>query len=271
MATRKTRTSPPAQPKQLENDDDSFGLPEIEPQPLSEQVEPPAVVYENAAETPAAERIGEPTPEPVEPQASNSPRTEPDNTPIHHSQPSKTDGSRYRSIEDSASGPPRRPVGAIIAAIVVVLLAMGGAYYWFAIKAPKDKARAEALAKEEKEKQAKKLLAEKAEKERRAREAALADSLAEANKKPTVGAIDTLTERTRRYYVVLASSVDGDLIMDYARKLRSKGISTHILKPYGSVKFTRLTMGDFDSYASAQNSADAAKAEYGGNLWVIRY
>jgi hypothetical protein len=88
---------------------------------------------------------------------------------------------------------------------------------------------------------------------------------------PTVGTIETLTDRTRRYYVVISSAVDGDLVMDYAKRLSEKGVSTKIIPPFGKYKFSRLAIGDYDTFASAQTYADAAKADYGGEVWVLRF
>jgi hypothetical protein len=59
--------------------------------------------------------------------------------------------------------------------------------------------------------------------------------------------------------------------MDYAKKLSSKGVSTQIIPPFAKWKFNRLSISDYDTYALAQTNADAAKAEYGSGVWVIRY
>ena len=93
-----------------------------------------------------------------------------------------------------------------------------------------------------------------------------------ATAKPAVGTFETLTSRTGRYYVVVASAVDGDLILDYAKKLSAKGTNSKIIPPFGKWKFYRLTInGDFDSYATAQTSADSSKPEFGEGAWVIKY
>jgi hypothetical protein len=48
-------------------------------------------------------------------------------------------------------------------------------------------------------------------------------------------------------------------------------VSTKIIPPFSKWKFFRLTIGDYDTYAIAQTNADAAKAEYGSGVWVIKY
>ncbi|GHN01332.1 hypothetical protein WSM22_28210 [Cytophagales bacterium WSM2-2] len=158
--------------------------------------------------------------------------------------------------------------GAVIAILVGLVLLVGGflayKYVWIpkrdkARQAQIDKDKAEADKKAEEERQAR-----LAEEERQRREAA-------ANAKPAEGTIETLSDRTGRYYVVVSSSVDGDLAMDKAKKLSATGKSTKIIPPFGKWKFYRLCIGDFDTFASAQSSADASKSEYGEALWVLKY
>jgi len=132
------------------------------------------------------------------------------------------------------------------------------------------------------EKEKKELAAKAADKQRREEAARIArekeaeaqrlrDETAAVEAKPAIGTIETLSGRTGRYYVVIASAVDGDLIMDYANKLSVKGTGSKIIPPFGKWKFYRLTLGDFDSWAAAQASADAAKPEFGEGAWVIKY
>jgi hypothetical protein len=104
-----------------------------------------------------------------------------------------------------------------------------------------------------------------------ARQRAIADSLAIANAKPAVGAIETLSERTRRYYVVISTAIDDDLVMDYARKLSKQGVGTKIIPPFGKTKFYRLAIADHDTYAKAQANADEVKGNYGSEVWVVRF
>jgi cytoskeletal protein RodZ len=259
MAKRKTKTSDLPKSRPTESDDENFGLPEVEPTQLSEQAEPQAAVQELAEPEAAPEAI---EPAPAEWEKPAAPVTS------ETAQPS-SDFGRRTYYEQPA--PPSRNLVPIIIGIIVIILGLGGAVYWFYVKPRQEKEKQELLAKQKKERDDANMREAIAEEERKRREAAEAEKLAELNKKPAVGTIDTLTDRTRRYYVVLSSAVDADLIMDYAKKLSAKGISTHVLPPFGNVKFTRLTMGDFDSYANAQAAADSAKAEHGSNLWVIRY
>lgn len=181
-------------------------------------------------------------------------------------EPAKTSYS-YSPQEEPKSNAP--VIIAVIIGLVLVVAAFLIYQYVYKPQAEKEKkelAEKAAAAKKKREEDAR--LAkerEEAERKRLEEEAAAAAT-------PAVGTVETLTSRTGRYYVVIASAVDGDLIMDYANKLTAKGTSSKIIPPFGKWKFYRLTInGDFDTYANAQTSADAAKPEFGEGAWVIKY
>ncbi|NJM93381.1 MAG: hypothetical protein HC842_00840 [Cytophagales bacterium] len=50
------------------------------------------------------------------------------------------------------------------------------------------------------------------------------------------GALQVLNTNTGRYYVVVSSSIDGDMAMDYAKKLSAEGKNTYVIEPYGKNK-----------------------------------
>ncbi len=211
--------------------EDSFGLPDIEYKPLEK--EEPKV--EEAAYQ-AEETVREPY--------------------------------SYTPAEEPKSNAP-----VIISVVIGLVLLVAGYLVWQYVYIPQaaekekkelaDKNAAAKAAKEKTDREA----AERAAEEQRRKDA----EAAAATAKPAVGTIETLSSPTRRYYVVVASAVDGDLVMDYAKKLSAKGTSTRIIPPFGKWKFYRLTVGDFDTYALAQTSADSSKPEFGEGAWVIRY
>lgn len=223
--------------------DDTFGLPDIEYKPLNREEETPA---STAEEVPA--EVAQPV----------SPQYEYQQKPMEQN-PENT----YEPEEEESA-----PVWPKVLVILLVIgLALGAAWYFVLYKPAQEKIR---IAKEQKE------LAEKMEQERlaeaqRLRDAEaqrVADSLANASK---VGVIETLSERTGRYYVVAASAIDDDLLMDHAKKLSKQGVSTKIIPPFGKYKFFRLTIADGDTFASAQEVANAKKADFGDAVWVLKY
>lgn len=233
MAKRKDRNESANDQNNDNNAEDNFGLPDIEYKPLE------------------TETTGEPQTEVIE-----------------ESKETVREAYTYTPQEEPKSNAP------IIIAVVIGLVLIVGAFliYQYVYKPKAEKEKRELAEKKRledqkrKDEEAARLARENEEAERKRLEAEAAIA------KPAVGTFETLTSRTGRYYVVVASAVDGDLISDYARKLSAKGTSSKIIPPFGKWKFYRLTVGsDFDSYAAAQTSADSSKPEFGEGAWVIKY
>jgi len=242
--SKKTDEDLPDENIENTGDADSFGLPDIDYKPIDRT--------ENASSEPAVESTAsQPESQESSYQTEEKPKVE----------------ERYvysPPVEEKSKAPV--VIGIVIAAVVVIA---GFLIYNFVYKPKAEKERQEQLAKAEKARKAKeeeRLAREREEAERLKREAEAA-----ANAKPAVGTVEILSAPTKRYYVVITSAVDGDLTMDYAKKLSAKGVSSKIIPPFGKWKFNRLAISDFDTYALAQTSADAAKPEYGSGVWVIRY
>lgn len=250
MARRKKLNEDQPSPENKENADDTFGLPEIEYEPLKRE------------ETPQTEPVSEPASYVEEERV-----VEEENTVYEHEEVQREYRPSYEEEEETSSPWPK-----IIGILVVLLLVGAGAYWFFGVyrpgKAAEEKARQEQVAREEAERKA---LEDRLAEDRRIAEQRAADSLANLQQ-PKEGSIETLSERTGRYYVVVASAIDGDLIMDYAKKLSPNGVNAKIIPPFGKTKFYRLAVAEGDTYADTQTIADGLKGdEYGQSLWVVRY
>jgi len=265
MARRK-KTDDPAQDNLNNDADDNFGLPEIEYEPLKREDEPVEEPVNETTTTTTTTTSYEPAAT-VEPEL---PPLEQEPAPLEQDiTPDDQYTSRYGSEDEGESTPVWPKVLGI--ALVLVLLA-GGAYYYLAIYKPHQAELAEAKLRAE----AAKLEADRKEAERQAElrrledEKRRADSL--ANAKPAVGAIERLTERTGRYYVVVASGIDDDLLLDFANKLIHKGYSCMLIPQHGKINFNRLAIDVKDSYADAQTTADGLKGgDFGNEIWVVKY
>lgn len=246
--------------------DDSFGLPEVEYQPLNRE-EPPTTTVETET-TYTTTSTPEPEPEPVREEYVEEEYVEREEEVIEEPEYNEPEPS-YVEEEDEESSPVWPKV-----LIVILLLAIAGAAgYYFAFYRPEQQAK-EALAEKEllareaeaARKEADRLAALKLEEDEKRR----ADSL--ANVKPAEGSIEALSERTGRYYVVVASAIDDDLIRDHAAKLSKAGVTCWIIPPFGKTKFSRLAVEYKDTYADAQATADGMKGgDYGNEIWVVKY
>ncbi len=218
---------------------DNFGLPDIEYKPLDRE-----------EETVQAERVEPPS----------------EHEYAESDKPEAMDDEALQDEDDEG----RSNAPLIISLIIgLVILAAGFLLYRYVYVPKVERDKQEQLAKqaEEKKKADDAILAKQKEEEERKR----LEAEAAIKAKPAEGTIETLTERTRRFYVVVTSDIDDDLVMDFAKKLSAKGVSSKIIPAYGKVKYFRLAIADFDTYNAAQSSADAAKTEYGNGLWVMKY
>lgn len=76
---------------------------------------------------------------------------------------------------------------------------------------------------------------------------------------------------TGRYHVIVASSIDKDLVHDYGTKLAKQGMTCNILAPIGNRKFHRLSVADYEQLMDAAAESERLKNSLGADVWVIRY
>ncbi|MEM6522381.1 MAG: SPOR domain-containing protein [Bacteroidota bacterium] len=239
--------------------DDSFGLPDVDYKPLEEE--------EQAAEEEdlGFENVEEPE-EGEEELVSDAEDNEPE---VEQEQTEYVPGSYSPPKEES------NKAGIVIGVIVFLLIAVAAIWYWgFHLPAEREIAEKARIEKEKQEKiEADRAAAAKAEADRKAQEQAEAEAAAQraAEEESKAGTIETISARANRYYVVIASAIDGDLAMDYAKKLSETGESVKIIEPYGNVKFYRVAVQDLDTWDDAQSKANELKSTYGDGVWVIKY
>ncbi|HPM32745.1 MAG TPA: hypothetical protein PLJ60_20600 [Chryseolinea sp.] len=231
--------------------DDTFGLPEIEYEPLKRDepvVEEPVVEETKVVEEESRSYY----------QETETTVAEEEEQYVPH----------YMQEEEPSKTP---MILGILAGVVLVAAAVWFfAFYQPQIKAEEERERAAAQIQLEK---ANKLAEEKriADQLIQDAEKRVADSLA-AIANPSIGSIETLSERSGRYYVVVSSAIDDDLIMDYATDLSKKGVSSKIIPPFGKTKFYRIAIDVADTYADAQANADSKKGgDFGNDVWVVKY
>jgi hypothetical protein len=223
--------------------EDNFGLPDLDYKPLDElKGESPPTTESTFREQVSVE----------------------DDDPMK--EPIREERYTYTPVEPKAVS--KAPI--IIITLAVLALVVGGFLIWkYVVQPSNEKARLEQLAKDKARKEAEeqRLLAEQQAKDEAKR---LADEAA-AKASPPAGEVVALNAPTGRYYVVISSAVDADLLMDYAKKLSAKGVGSKIIPPFGKWKFSRLAISDHDNFGAAQTAADGIKPEYGEAVWVIRY
>lgn len=234
-----------------DSDDDHFGLPDPDFKPLEELSSQEQPVPETAGDNSNSSNA-EFEPLQDEYKAETDEQAQNNQPTIHFSDP-----NRFEAEEN------RKKRNTLLAILIPAILLIAGFFiyqYWIGISLQKEQAAA---------------AAKKAQEEQRLR-----DELAKKKKEipviqtptiPTPGSIQTLEAPTGQYYVVVHSSIDGDLIMDQAKKFSAEGISSVIIPPFGKWKFHRLSITSEGTFSLAQQQANQLKEKYGQDLWVLRY
>jgi hypothetical protein len=274
MARRKKNDEEPIENQDnLNNDsDDTFGLPEVEYEPLKrEESEPPAEVPSEPVEEPIASTTEQVYEKPYEPTSETTAETSENayqEETVHEEQNDYSHTYHYMEREREQPSPWPK----ILAIGLLIVLALGALYY-FGIYQPgerekrerdiAERAAAAEAAKKKKALELEELRRQEAEKRR-------LDSLAAI---PKEGTLEILSERTGQYYIVVASAIDDDLLTDFGNKLVKQGKSVKIIPPFGKTgKFYRLAVDSKDNYNDAQVTADGMKGgDFGDQLWVVRY
>lgn len=100
---------------------------------------------------------------------------------------------------------------------------------------------------------------------------ALVNAKLEEQARRAAGVVEKVTEPTERFYVIISSSIDDDLAMDYANKLAKEGNIVKVIEPYASNKlFYRVSLGDYASLEEAENASQSFN-NYGDGIWVLKY
>lgn len=73
------------------------------------------------------------------------------------------------------------------------------------------------------------------------------------------------------YYVVVGSFIDGDLASDYANRLAKQGVNAMLITPPQGKYFFRVAIEQKDTLYDANKKLAALKAEYGTDIWIIKY
>lgn len=250
--------------------DDSFGLPDVDYKPLEDSDDDLAEDSEIQSEE-IQDEIN----------ASDSSEYESETSSSYDENDTESEGENDETATEYVPGSYSKPeeessnVGKVVGIVVILVLAALSIWYFVSYR-PAQQAEQDRIEQIEKQEEAKKLEQEKkAKAERDARIAAEQEAARlaqdEADAEPESGTVETINSRTGRFYIVVASALDGDLAMDYANKLAGEGLSISIIPPFGTGKFHRISVDDADTWAAAESRASELKSEYGEDVWVIKY
>ena len=87
----------------------------------------------------------------------------------------------------------------------------------------------------------------------------------------TPSTVNALNERTGNSYIIIGSFLDADKAMRYATKFSNAGKSPSVISPFGKAVTHRVAIASYSTFAKAQKAIDGFKAEYGQDIWILRY
>ena len=211
-------------------------------------------------------------------------------------------GTYAQKMQEESSGG-SKIVGIIVAIVVVVGMGFGAFYMFYLLpkKKEEEKAKQELIAKQQEEERKKqdfeKLVAqgdaqfaaeewneaessysqasalypnEQYPKDQLAIIRTKLDELAAATEKRE-GVVETISSPMQRFHIVVSSSVDGDLAMDYATKISKEGHDVGVIQPYGDKKYYRVILGSYDTWQDAEAAVSSFSGTYGNGTWILKY
>jgi len=97
------------------------------------------------------------------------------------------------------------------------------------------------------------------------------DELAALEARRAAGVVESVATRTGRFYIIVSSSIDDDLAMDYANKLAQEGNAVKIIEhDTGKLVYYRVSVGDYASREKAESAA-VAFSNLSDEVWVLGY
>ena len=232
--------------------DDSFGLPDLDYKPLEEETS-------EADEEIESDEVSETEDQPSYESDSS---TYSSDTDEEEEKPTL----RYQMEEESSNAP--KIIGGIIG-----VLALAAIIWYVGFYRPKQQKLAdEAQAKQEELDYKKAQEAETLKKQAAADAAAAAD-----NQTPEVvpedlnAEVKILSERSGRYYIVLESFIDEDFAKDFGNKIAKEGTPSFLIPPYSKKKMQRVAIGGYESMDEAQTGLNNLSEEFGTGKWILKY
>lgn len=88
---------------------------------------------------------------------------------------------------------------------------------------------------------------------------------------PHKGSMTRINMPQNTYYIVLSSSIDEDLALDYARQLASSGIEVTLIAPPPGRYYHWVALKQGGSLHEAHEQVKKLRAAYGADIWIIKY
>ena len=230
--------------KKKEEDADDFGLPEIEDS--SEKSDDLGDPYSDSWEDKKEEEDNS--------YSDSSGEQEVSDDSSYHDEGDASNEEYKSSYYEEEYGQKKFPVGWIIFAVIVLVVIIVGVFWWL------NRDKPEPVQVKQPIEQPVEIIEPEPEPE----------PVIEPEPIKQAGVFE-INAPTGRYHVIVASSIDKDLVHDYGVKLAKQGMTCNILAPRGNKIFHRLSVADYASLNEAAIQSEQLKHTLGEEVWVIRY
>jgi len=238
--------------------DDSFGLPDLDYKPLEEEdSEEDTEVESNEATTEEETNIHEVDSTYTDTEESMSENLEEEEKPE----------LRYQ-VEEEKSNTPKILIG------IITVLVVAAAIWFFGFYRPQQQKIAEDARIKQEQIDKQKAADDAAQLERAQEAAALAaeeQRLREEAEALAKAGVIILTERTGRYYIVLESFIDDDFAKDYGNRVAKAGTPAWLIPPYSKKKMQRVAIGGYESLDEAKTALSELSKDFGTGKWILKY
>lgn len=78
-------------------------------------------------------------------------------------------------------------------------------------------------------------------------------------------------EENPRFFVVVGSFIDEPMAKAFAENLHQKEMNTYLVYPYGEISNYRLAIAHFPNFDQALNELNRVKGDFKEDLWVLKY
>lgn len=85
------------------------------------------------------------------------------------------------------------------------------------------------------------------------------------------GDVTTLSAKTNKAYLVVASFHNATFAKRYASKLAGQGQSPTIIPPFGGAPNYRIAVASFANFTEASKNLTSYRQRHGNNIWVLKY
>jgi septal ring-binding cell division protein DamX len=97
------------------------------------------------------------------------------------------------------------------------------------------------------------------------------DELAALKARNATGIVEIVSSPTNRFYILVSSSIDEDLAMDYARKLMREGNDVKLIAHRANqLPFYGVAVGDYATRAEA-DAAFSSFSNFSDKIWIFYY